>query len=66
MSFIDVVDTETETFLSKTAPDTLMHTEAGLGSFTVYMACVNPTCTTVKKYPESIACVSHKFVTATI
>ena len=49
MSFIDVVDTETETFLSKTAPDTLMHTEAGPGSFTVYTACVNPTCTTVKK-----------------
>ena len=65
MSFIDVVDTEMETFLSKTAPDTSMHTEIGSGSFTVYMVCANPTCTAVKKekkYPESIACVSYKFV----
>ena len=49
MSFVNVVDTETETFLSKTAPETLMHTETGPGSFTVYMVCANPTCTTVKK-----------------
>ena len=48
VSFVDVVDTETEICLSKTAPDALMHTENNPVSLAVYIACANPTCTAAK------------------
>lgn len=43
-----VVDAKTMTVLSKIAPDMSMHTKTcPSDSITVYVACTNPTCTTV-------------------